>query len=204
VRPRRGKDEDRLAFEPPREVADEASRLLVEPVQVVDRDDQRPALSELAEQPVQAVQGVSQLAPGRCGSEAEHARRQPRRPVQQLGALGTVKPAQGRAQQLAYSAERKARLELAAARPQDAVAHAGERLDEQRGLADPRRPLDQQRPARAIAEQPLHAARDVCKLGVALEQCRRPRDHPLILAAAPEARQYCQHRLNTATDPGAR
>ena len=54
--PRGDREQDRQALEPPRQVGEEAQRRAVAPVQVVDREHERPVAGEVEQQPVEAVQ----------------------------------------------------------------------------------------------------------------------------------------------------
>ena len=114
---------------------------------VVDDDEQRRALREPDEQPVEPVErrevGVGRRAGVGLGEERQRVRRAT---LEQRRTLGLGERGERRLEQLPDGAEREVALELRAAGAQhlqpallDDLAHGGE----QTRLADPGRPLDQ-------------------------------------------------------------
>ena len=116
----------------PVEVGEEAQRGDVGPVRVVDQQDQRSPGREVRGQPVEAVQHRG-LRLGRRGPEHRLSERRGAAEVE-LGGL----------EQLTHDPEREVALELAGASAEHETRRERARVGEQRGLADPRRPVDQQ------------------------------------------------------------
>ena len=168
VRAHGGGHEDRLVLEPARKVGEKAQRRPVAPVQVVDRQQQRPLGGQVERDPVQAVQrreGHVALALQR----AEHRRGGRRGAAQQLLAAGD-----DALEQLAHDAERELALELGAAGAEHERAAVGRppaRLGEQRALADPGRTLDEHGPALARRRR-VDQREQLCDLTLALDEFR--------------------------------
>ena len=147
------------AVEAAREVGQVPQRRLVAPVQVVDREDERPGLRSVHGQPVEPVQGAVRGLGGRQPtrlSDVEHRGRELRCAVEQLRARC---PSQRGFEQLADDPERVVLLELAGPRPEGPhPGHLGALLDrrEQPRLADPGRPFQDQQataPGASVVEQ---------------------------------------------------
>jgi hypothetical protein len=140
---------DRQPVQAGGQMREPAQRRSVGPVQVVHREHQRLPGREVRGQPVQAVRGgVGDVVLDRAGlGPVEHPGGQPGRPVQQavLAARGVK---QHRVEQLADDAVGEAlfQCEPAGGQHAQAVAPAAGR-PEQRGLADPGRPLHQDQAA---------------------------------------------------------
>ena len=160
-RARRRDEQHRQPLEPPGEVADEAAGLLVEPVQVIDREHQRTALRQPGDQPVQAVERIDERVLRLRAFDAQHLARQPRRPAQERVALVFLERDDGIGEQLPDAAEDEASLQLGSARTQNGqpVAALEHRLH-QRGLADARHALDQHGGARAARSQLVDEPRE--------------------------------------------
>ena len=168
VRPRRQHDQRRQPVEPLGEVADEAQRGDVGPVGVVDREHQRPALGQRRRPARRARRARPRSASGRVRSGSA---------MPKIAAASATGPAKSRAR-AAGSSERskgpkswrttpkpKSRsisepVARRTRRPRRRGARA--QLAEQRRLADPRRPLDQQRlPARPHSGSPRSPSRSL-------------------------------------------
>ncbi len=169
-------------------------------MQVVDRQQQRPAGGDVRRQPVEAVQRRQRRIGGRLGRQPggiEQRRRETRRAAEQLGSLLRRQGGQQRLEQLPHHAIGERALELGAARAKH--LHPGRltqrlRLRDQRGLADPGRPLDRQQPPAGLGggDQPF----DRRQLDVALEQAEPSRQRlPGHLPAAHLLRGLHRNRL---------
>ena len=186
ARPDGGGDQDRQPLQPPGEIGEEAQRRAVAPVQVVDREQQRPLAGEVGGEPEQAVERGERRDARLVGvGRAEHRRG---------GRGGTGE--RGRAalriggeplEQLPDDAEAELALELASARGQDVerVAGIGAQLGEQPGLADPGRAADHHQPPAAVRGRP-----------------RRPRRAPRSRRRAPAA-PLMRHRARQAGRGGS-
>ncbi len=148
-------DRDRQVWEPRGEVHDEAERQLVGPVRVVDHERERRALGEVRGEPVEAVQERVRRALVRAGRaglrlEPEQLGGQGGAALQQPPALGGVRGAHARLEELARDAEGELALELPAARGEHlepALLGAGAGGREQRRLPEPGRRLDEHQPS---------------------------------------------------------
>ena len=159
-------------------VGEPAQRGLVEPVGVVDDDRQR---AEPGGEPVEAVQhGVVGLAAGR------------ERPGGVGGGAGVGDRHVG--EQLLDAAERERALELRAAGAQHALVRD---LAEQRALADPGRPADQQAAAQAVEQR-----RDRGALGVSFEQSQG--NSPGAASCILGSREHLHRRRRTPHHRGRR
>ena len=135
------------------QVGEEAQRRQVAPVQIVEREQERPARGEVRRQPVEAVQRRQRRIRRRldrhlCGIEKR--RRQRGGAAQRLGSLLRLEGSKQRLVELPHDPVGERALELRAARAEREQA----RLLRQRlrprnkgRLADTRRPLDRQQPA---------------------------------------------------------
>ena len=115
TRPQPGDEHHGQAVEPALEVGEEAQAGRVDPVQVVDGDEHRPARREVHEQPVEAVAGGEGAVGPRVGAVAsgvEQRRGEAGGPTEQLLALGSVEPAEQRLEELQRHAVGELALEL--------------------------------------------------------------------------------------------
>jgi len=145
---------DRQALDAGGQVREPPQRRLVRPVRVVHHDQQRIAGRQVRHQPVEAVRRrMRDVVPDRAGlGSAEHPRRQPGGPVQQLVPFARPGPRPGRLEQLAGDPVAEATFQGQPARGQDPQARRGRtgaRRPQQRRLADPGRPFDQHEGAAA-------------------------------------------------------
>ena len=168
---------DRQPLDALREEGQEAQRVLVHPVAVVDRHEQRRPVGEVDDQPVQAVERLEARVVAALALLArEQARRGAGGARERIG--GSV---QGRLEQLAHHAERERLLELGAGRLERRQAGMlGRRAcrTRQLGLADPGRSLDERERPRAGARLRERVATRR-KLALPLEQsCGRSARHP--------------------------
>ena len=168
-RPQGPHDDDRVVLDPARDEGQHGDALGVEPVQVVDDDQDRLSRGGVGQQG-QRRQADEERLGGRPVGEAE--RRLQRRPLHLR--QPTVAPAQ-RAQQFLQPAVGHVGLGVHPDRPQNAEAPCGRPLGgvvEQGGLADPRLSPHQQRGAGPVdaVEQRV----DLCALAVPADQ-RHPR-----------------------------
>jgi hypothetical protein len=162
-------------------------------MEVVHDEEHRSLLAHVGGQPVETVkhrerpvlQGLAHPLTG----QLEHGSRRSGRPRQQARASALVD--EQRFEQLADDPEREVSLQLAAARGEHTqAALIGERLrrGQQPGLADPRRPLDED-DARTPVRQRPDRGRERLELPLALEQASArpgarsapPCPHPSIL-----------------------
>ena len=144
-------------------------------MQIVEREQERPARSEVRRQPVETVQRRQRRVPRRLPDRnlggIEERRRKRRRARKQLGSFLLAQRGEERLEELTHDAVRKRALELGAARTkhlQAGLLTKRLRLRQQNGLADARRPLDRQQPP-AVGERVDQAAHR-SQLGLALEQ----------------------------------
>jgi hypothetical protein len=145
----RQRHHDRQTREPIGEVQQKAKRWFVGPLRVVDRKDKRAALSDIDDEPVETVQRSECDVPGflRRSGLGEHRLGQPRRPGQQMRALGCVRSDDGGFQQLTNDSESESALEIACPCRQHRHAvreGAMAKLVQQRRLTDARRPFDEE------------------------------------------------------------
>ena len=168
---------DRQPLDALREEGQEAQRVPVDPVAVVDQHEQRRLVGEVDDQPVQAVERLEARI---CALLPVVAREQARRGTGGAGErIG--RSVEGRLEQLAHHAERERLLELRPRRlerRQTGVLGRRARRTRQLGLADPGRSLDQRERSRACARlrEPVATGR---KLALPLEQsCGRSARHP--------------------------
>ena len=153
VAPRADHDRDPQRVDAAGEVGEEAQRRLVGPVRVVDDERDRRLVGEVRDEPVEPVQQPRRRHVDALGHADQDRLGEPRGSLQQPLALGVT--AYDRPQAHPHDPERILALELGPARVHDphpalgGIRAAG--IDE-RGLADPGGPLDQQHrplPARA-------------------------------------------------------
>ena len=188
--PQRRADQDGHVLEPPDEVGEEAERWTVAPVQVVDRQEERPIRRGVGREPVEAVEG-GEDGVRRDGWRVENGRTEDR-----LGggggagepALADLLVAQRRLEQLAHDAERELPLELAAARgehPEALLLGRRAELGEEPALPDAGGALDEREPALAIGGLGERGAQRL-ELAIALEEQLCPCGvwHAHILGAA--------------------
>ena len=159
VRPQRRREHDRHLAEPAAEELEEAERRAVDPVQVVDREQQRLPLGEPADQPVEAVEdrvGAVPAAPSAapsspragCAPRRGPARAPPARPRRRRPAPARTgcgpRPTSTRAR-----ARRRERRAPGSPRPGRAGAASSSRV-----LPTPGRALDDQAEAVPAARAP--------------------------------------------------
>ena len=169
----RGDDRHRQPPDAPGEVEQEAQRGRIDVLQIVDDEQQRALLGEIADQPVQPVaEGELPLGIGADPvvvlGEAQHRSGQARGALQR----SDVEVSHLALEQLAHDAVGKVALHLAAAGAQrrHATARARRRgVLEQPRLADPRRTAQQRGRALVSLRRADHRAQLVA-LAVALEQ----------------------------------
>ncbi len=167
VRPDAAEHGHAQVVEPAGQVAQPAQRRLVAPLQIVDHQQQRLTVREGDRQAVERVQDRERHvlhARAARGPFEDLARRRRGAFQQRVG--------DRRLEQLAHDTERQPLLELAPARaehPHVRVDGLAASLPQQPGLADPRRPFDDQEPGAAVrgrgGERSEHR-----QLVVALEQ----------------------------------
>ncbi len=149
----RRRDQHLDALEAAGEIRDEAQGGRVRPVQVVYREQQRPALGEVDGEPVEAVErreGGVAAGPLLGGGEDDLGRGG--RAPEQLPSLRLAR--QQRLEELARDAERELPLDLAAPGGEHEEAlrfGAPAQLSQQPALAYARGPLDQRQPRAAVA-----------------------------------------------------
>ena len=168
---------DREPLDPLREEGEEAQRVPVDPVAVVDEHEERRLVGEVDDQPVEAVQRlearVAAVLPRRA---REQSRRGTGGARERIG-----RRVERRLEQLAHHAERERLLELGAGRVERRQARLlgrRARRARQHRLADPGRPLDQRQRSRARARLRESVATGR-KLALPLEQrCGRSPRHP--------------------------
>ena len=158
--------------DPRLQVGEEPKRVLVGPVRVVDKQGERPLLSEPRAEPMQAVKSREQatVGGGQVGHLLKQGARQPRGACKGSVTTTVRERLDARRQQLDHDSEGKLPLQRSAARAQSVHARAGCQLpgrSEQRALADPRGALDDHDRARA-SRGALECAADVLQLGLAL------------------------------------
>jgi hypothetical protein len=197
-RPQPDEQQDRLAFEPPRQVGQEQERRPIAPVQVVHRQQEWALLGEVEDEPEQAVEGregravpvvrtvglrVAEHRGSRRGGIRQQGRAPPRR--RQLGL-----------EELPHDAEWEVALELAAARRQHAhpVLGAATRLSQQPALADPRGTLDNDQAA-VPAHGPLDEGIELLQLAIAFEQSLQGHGRTMLCALRRTRSRSC--RLNS-------
>jgi hypothetical protein len=149
-------------------------------VQVVEREQERPARGEVRRQPVEAVERRQRRVRGRLRRDlgrVKERRRERRRAREQVGSLFRLQGGEQRLEELPHYPVRERALKVGGAPAQH--LHTGLlsecfRLHHQGGLADAGRPLDCEQPpaARAGGDQAGHRG----QLGVALEQVELNRE----------------------------
>jgi hypothetical protein len=178
VGPQRRHEQDGEALDPAREERDPAQRGGVGPLQVVDGEHERPAVRQVRQQPVEAVQrrerdvalrrAVGAHGPERLARQGGGAGEQPL-------AIGLRCGLEDRLEQLAHDPERELALELRRAPeegPHPGLAGGAQRRPHELRLADPGRPREDEHAPVAIA-QPGHRGRERPHLVVALKQVSR-------------------------------
>ena len=169
-----GEQQDRELGDATGEVGEEAQRCAVDPVQIVDRDQQWRLGREVRRQPVQAVQrgGGRVVTDVPLARQPEHRPGECRRSLQPAPALLAGGPADASLQQLTHHAVGEVALQLATAGGQDlqsgCVGETHPRL-QQTGLADAGRPLEDHRRA-ATAGRISGQLPEAIELVVALEE----------------------------------
>jgi hypothetical protein len=169
-----GEQQQRQPVQPAGQVDDEPQRGGVAPLQVVDGQHQRPLGGEPGGQPVEPVQH-RERALGRLVQHVEHPAGAGRRPGQQP--LPPLRVDQHRLEQLPDGAEPEGPFELAAPGTEHGQVLLGGQpagLGQQPGLADARRPLDEQQLRGAGGEVGDRVPDDV-QLVVAVDQVGRGR-----------------------------
>jgi len=173
-RPEADDDQKAEPLHPRQQIGQPAQRGQIAPVQVVDRQQERPARGEVRRQPIQTMQRRQRRVPSRLDRDLgglKERRRQRSRALEQLRSLVDQQRGDQRLEQLAHHPVRERALELGAARaehlPSGLLSHRP-RLRKQRGLADTGRTLDRQQPT-TVADR-VDQATHRRKLGVALEQ----------------------------------
>ena len=178
--PRGDEQRDPQLLQARHQEGEEAQRGSVGPVGVVDAEHDRLGGGQVGAQPVEAVQdregrigrGGGRLALLQRTGKPEHAGGEPRRPLQQVVALGGARLVEQRLEELAHHAEGEVALELGAARAQEARrpvlgGDPGGREDGR--LADPGRSFDDHAAPRSPARRGDRRV-DAPKLALALEE----------------------------------
>jgi len=167
-----GEDRARRDLLDPRcEVGEEAKRIRVRPVRIVDQQGERALLRQPRAQPVQPVEPREQaiLAGRPVGNLLEQRARQPCRAREGLVTLALRERLDHRRQKLEHHAERELALHRSAPRTEDGhpAGHL-HGLSQQRALADAGRSLDHDDPSRTGHGPPERAA-DLLQLGLTLQ-----------------------------------
>jgi hypothetical protein len=170
VHPHRRRHRHAETLEPSLEVGDESQRRAVAPMQIVDREQERPVRGDVRRQPGQPVQhrksGIALRVVDR--GRLEHPRGRRRGPREPPGA--GLRIDQGRLEQLPDHPERQPALQIAAARREQSKAGCPRSVasrGQQPALTDSGRPLHQ-RQRRITLEHPLHQLVELGKLALAL------------------------------------
>jgi hypothetical protein len=179
-RPEAHDDREGEALHSREQVCEPAQGGEVGPVQVVDREQERPAGREVRRQPVEAVKGRQRGIRAGLGDEllgVEERLGQRRRAREQLGSLFARKRCEQRLEELPHDAEREGAFELRASGAEHLHAGAvtaGLGLRHQRGLADAGRAFDSHEQAARFAA--CDEALKGRELSVALEQLEVSQD----------------------------
>ncbi len=173
VRPQAGDDRDGQVVDPAADELEEADGRDVRPVEVVDPQHEGALRGEVREQPVEpaehAVAGVARLGGGLRG---EHARRAAGRTREGSPARVVVEGPEDGLEQLVDETEREPAVELGrpgAEHRRAVLLRDRDHGVHERGLADPRRPLEEQHAAAALGGV-QHDGPQRGDLGVALQQ----------------------------------
>jgi hypothetical protein len=143
------RDQHRQLVQPREQEAQIVERRRVGPVQVVDREQERPALGERRGQAVEAVEHGEAVPGAGGGAVARHAERTACG-AGQIVAFGCGQRGQRRLEQLAHEREREVALQLGRTGGQDVQPRPFRDLprgSEQARLAQSRRRLDHDQPA---------------------------------------------------------
>ena len=143
-------------------------------MQVVERDQERPARGEVRRQPVETVQRRKRRVPSRLDRDLGGIKKRRcarRRAVEQLRSLVSRQGGDQRLEELQHHPVGKRAFKVGAARTehlQPCLPSQRPRLRKQRGLADTGRTLDREQPT-AVGDR-VDQATNRGKLGIALEQ----------------------------------
>ena len=180
---RRCEDDETEAVQARRQVVEESERLGVGPLEIVDGEDDRCSVSQVVEQPVEAVEH-GEGAIRRAGRQFDAARGEQR--LRQGG--GTVEHAftlvdgcvgDHGLEQLSRASVGEIALQLRGAGAEADEAHLGgglARRSQQARLAHPRGRLDDDDPPAGQLRLNQRASERI-ELALSLEQCRRALDH---------------------------
>ena len=187
ARPEPDDDRKGKTLDARQQIGQPAHRRKIAPVQVVDREQQRPLSGEVRRQPVEPMQRRQRCVGPGLGLEllgVEERFRQCRRPGERFGSLFLGQGGEQRLEELAHDAERERPLELRASpaeHPHPGLVAPGLDLRHQRALADPGRPFDCQQHATGVAGS--NNVLEGCQLGVSLQQVELLKSlHRLLLA----------------------
>lgn len=147
-RARRHHERHGKIIQAPREVVQRAHRALIGPVRIINRENERPALGEVGQQPVQPMQ--HRLLAAGHDTRLDDCRTMPSRTGEDLLALDANQISERARQCLAHDTQGKPTLKLSAARVQDlhsVISGATPKRPHQPCLADAGRSLDHKQTA---------------------------------------------------------
>ena len=189
-----GKEPEWDAIQPRGDVRKPPERRQVGPLDVIDEQDHGPQRRQVHREPVEAVQHRRDLCglARRCVRLVERSRSERARTREQSTALVLRRAREHRLQELAHHAERELALQLGAARARNpCVAGHASSGGEERGLPDPGRPFDQQRPAGARTNSGQKCL-DRLQLTLPLDKRSRIHRRAIVRRSAPTGRLSAQ------------